>query len=112
LLLCAVALRPNLHSFGHAPRPPAPAAGTICPALAVWYRVQAFRVRWGLGAPPAGYMGSAGGGVVDTSRRKNSKKAFSVFLLPTPTPPSQNETHPIVQVSKNSKKYKKTPFGA
>lgn len=28
---------PNLHSFGHGP---APAAGTICPARPVWYRVQ------------------------------------------------------------------------
>nr|DAX00066.1 MAG TPA: hypothetical protein [Bacteriophage sp.] len=31
----------------------------------------------GLGSPPLGYIGRAGGGVVDTSRRKNSKKAFS-----------------------------------
>lgn len=30
----------------------------------------------GLGSPPLGYMGRAGGGVVDTSRRKNSKKTF------------------------------------
>nr|DAK97442.1 MAG TPA: hypothetical protein [Caudoviricetes sp.] len=30
----------------------------------------------GLGSPPAGYIGSAWGGVVDTSRRKNSKKTF------------------------------------
>jgi len=35
--------------------------------------------------------------------RKNKKR---------PTPPSQNETYLVVQVSKNSKKYKKTPFGA
>ena len=33
-------MRPYLLSFGHTPRPPAPAAGTICPAWPVWYRVQ------------------------------------------------------------------------
>ena len=131
-VLCAVALRPNLHSFGHTASLPAPppsrsisvssvrvcvpvrgvaclASGTACHAAC---RAQPVLVRWGLGSPPAGYMGRAGGGAVDTSRRKNSKKAFSTLLLPKPTPPSQNETHPIVQVSKNFKKYKKTPFGA
>lgn len=36
----------------------------------------------GLGSPPAGYTGRAGGGVVDTSRRKNSKKAFSLLTHP------------------------------
>nr|DAE34448.1 MAG TPA: hypothetical protein [Caudoviricetes sp.] len=35
------------------------------------------------------------------NHRKNKKR---------PTPPSQNETYLIVQVSKNSKKYKKTLF--
>nr|DAY97064.1 MAG TPA: DNA-directed RNA polymerase III subunit [Caudoviricetes sp.] len=40
------------------------------------------------------------------------KGVFSGFVLPTPTPPSQNETYLIVQVSKFSEKYKKTPFGA
>nr|DAE57022.1 MAG TPA: hypothetical protein [Caudoviricetes sp.] len=37
------------------------------------------------------------------NHRKNKKR---------PTPPLQNGIHLIVQVSKNSKKYKKTPFGA
>lgn len=31
---------PYLLSFGHTPRPPAPAAGTICSAWPVWYRAQ------------------------------------------------------------------------
>lgn len=62
---------------------------------------------------PAGYTGSAGGGV-GHARDKifQRKRRFSAFILPTPTPSSQNETSVIVQVSKNSKKYKKTPFGA
>ena len=48
------------------------------------------------------------GKVSPVSSDQNKKGTF----LPTPTPPSQNETYLIVQVSKNSKKYKKTPFGA
>nr|DAW07981.1 MAG TPA: hypothetical protein [Caudoviricetes sp.] len=31
---------PNLLSFGRTPRPPASRTVTICPAWAVWYRVQ------------------------------------------------------------------------
>ena len=60
---------------------------------------------------PAGHIGSAWGGA-GHARDKifQRKRRFSVFPLPTPTPSSQSETHPIVQVSKNSKKYKKTPF--
>ncbi len=40
------------------------------------------------------------------------KRRFSEFVLLTPTPPSQNETYLVVQVSKFSEKYKKAPFGA
>ena len=84
--------------------------GAACPASG---RVQSVRARWELGSPPAGYTGSAGGGV-GHARDKifQRKRRFQGFALPTPTPPSQNETYLIVQVSKNSKKYKKTPFGA
>lgn len=90
--------------FRTRPTPSSAAACAICKARAVWYRLQtgaacpAFGrvcralsgLLWfwhglrcavcsgalGLGSPPAGYMGRAGGGAVDTSRRKNSKKAF------------------------------------
>lgn len=59
----------------------------------------------GLGSPPLGYMGRAGGGVVDASRRKNSKKAF--FL---PTPSFLRKTpYPLLPISKISRKNKKTP---
>lgn len=86
------------------------ASGTACAAACA---VQPVRVRWGLGSPPEGYTGSAGGGA-GHARDKifQRKRRFSAFLLPTPTPPSQIQTNLIVQVSKNSKKYKKTPFGA
>lgn len=84
------------------------ASGTACAAAC---DVQAVRVRWGLGSPPAGYTGIAGGGV-GHARDKifQRKRRFSGFVLPTPTPPSQNKSYLIVQVSKNSEKYKKTPF--
>jgi hypothetical protein len=50
-------------------------------------------------------MGRAGGGV-GHARDKifQRKRRFLWFVLPTPTPPSQNETYLIVQVSKFSKK--------
>lgn len=41
--------------------------------------------------PPAGYMGRAGSGAVDTSRRKNSKKGVS----PSYPPPLFCAKHPI-----------------
>ena len=44
-----------------------------------------------LGSPPLGYMGRAGGGVVDTSRRKNSKKAFFGVPLANPHPTFTNQ---------------------
>nr|DAY84083.1 MAG TPA: hypothetical protein [Caudoviricetes sp.] len=52
-----------------------------------------FRVRWGLWSPPAGYTGNAGGGVVNTSRRKNSKKAFSGVRVAN-THPTFTKRHP------------------
>lgn len=61
----------------------------------------------GVGVSPAGYMGRAGGGVVDTSRRKNSKKAF-----PLPTKPLfsvQNTPTPIANL-KNSAQKQKDPY--
>lgn len=87
-----------------------PGFGTACHAACA---VQSVRVRCGLGSPPLGYMGRAGGGVVSRSISEAQEKGgFWGFVLPTPTPPLQNDTHPIVQVSKNFPKYKKTPFGA
>lgn len=61
--------------------------------------------RWGI-------QGEPGVGWSTLRVEKNSKKAFSAFLLSIPTPPSQIKTHLIVQVSKNSEKNKKTPYGA
>ena len=67
----------------------------------------------GLGSPPAGYTGSSGGGV-GHARDKifQRKRRFSWFVLLTPTSSSQTKPHLIVQVSKNSEKNKKTPYGA
>lgn len=59
-----------------------------------------------LGSPPLGYMGRAGGVAVDTSRRKNSKKAF---FLPTNHLFSAQNTPPLLPISKISRKNKKTP---
>jgi hypothetical protein len=80
------------------------ASGTACAAAC---GVQTVRVRWGLGSPPAGYMGRAGGWVVDTSRRKNSKKAFS-----SPTHPlfSAKNTPPHIVNLKNSAQKQKDPY--
>jgi len=76
----------------------------VCPAAC---RVPSFRVRWGLGSPPLGYMGRAGGGVVDTLRRKNSKKAFSI-----PTTPSflHKSPHPLLPISKIPPQKQKDPY--
>ena len=41
---------------------------------------------------------------------KIQKRCFSAFLLPTPTPSSQNETSVIVQVSKNFPQKQKDPY--
>lgn len=54
-----------------------------------------------------GIWGEPGVGVVDTSRRKNSKKAFS---MPThPIFSAKNTQHPPLPISKISRKNKKTP---
>ena len=60
-----------------------------------------------------GIQGAPGGGA-GHARDKifQRKRRFSGFLLLTPTPLSQIRIHPIVQVSKFSEKYKKTPLGA
>ena len=80
----------------------------VCPATCY---VQAVRVRWGAWVSTGGVYRQRRGGV-GHARDKifQRKRRFSWFVLLTPTPPSQNETYLIVQVSKNSKKYKKTPF--
>lgn len=62
--------------------------------------------RWGWGLHLWGIWGEPGGGVVDTSRRKNSKKAFS--LLTHPLFSAQNAP-PLLSISKISRKNKKTP---
>nr|DAF16059.1 MAG TPA: hypothetical protein [Caudoviricetes sp.] len=105
-----------------------------CPAWPVWYRVQtgaacpasgrvclyavscmacpaacavqSVRVRWGWQGSPVGYTGRAGGGVVDTLRRKNSKKAF---LFPTHPLFSAQNAPPLLSISKIPRKNKKTP---
>ena len=61
----------------------------------------------GLGSPPAGYMGRAGGVVVDTSRRKNSKKAF---LLSTHPLFSAQIAHPPIVNLKNFPQKQKDPY--
>lgn len=129
---------PYLHSFGRAAHSPAPAAILICPARPVLYRgrpvqrvqllggrsalalarpgsgaacdVQPVRVRWGLGLHRRGIWGEPGGGVVDTSRRKNSKKAFSGGCAAN-THPTFTKRHPsdcaILQIFR---KIQKDPF--
>lgn len=78
------------------------ASGTACPAACA---VQSVRVRWGLGLHLWGIWGEPGGGAVDTSRRKNSKKAF---FLPTPSF-LLKKPYPLLSISKISRKNKKTP---
>nr|DAQ34824.1 MAG TPA: hypothetical protein [Caudoviricetes sp.] len=76
-----------------------------CRGLCFWVRWPVL-LFWGWKLPPPlGYMGRAGGwGGQSLDFRSPRKRRFSAFILPTPTPPSQNETHLIVQVSKFSKK--------
>lgn len=76
-----------------------PGSGAACD-------VQPARVRWGLGLHLWGIWGEPGGGVVDASRRKNSKKAF---FLPTHPLFSAQNTPPPLPISKISRKNKKTP---
>lgn len=124
-----------VHFAGHIAGSPTPAAGTIylasnadrCSVSSFW----AGGLPWHLPAlvlvPPvmcslpgcAGGWGSTGGvyrerrwwGGSIVSVEKIQKRRFPWFVPPTPTPPSQIRTHPIVQVAKNSEKYKKAPFG-
>lgn len=90
-----------------------PALVLVCPGFgtscAFACRVQSFRVRWGLGLHRRGIWGEPGVGMVSPVSSEKNKKGLS---LPIPTPPSQIRTHPIVQVSKFSEKYKKAPLGA
>ena len=123
-----------VHFAGHIAGSPTPAAGTIylasnadrcsvpsvrtCVSCLVWSALLPVACccsgRAGVGGgAPEGYTGNAGGGGGSiVSVEKIQKRRFSGFVLPTPTPPLQNETYLIVQVSKNSEKNKKTPYGA
>lgn len=139
LLFLDTAHCPNLHSFGHAatpssPPPPSRSARRslsdigcrrcsvpsvrTCVSCLVWSALLPVACccsgRAGVGGgAPEGYTGNAGGGGGSiVSVEKIQKRRFSGFVLPTPTPPLQNETYLIVQVSKNSEKNKKTPYGA
>lgn len=78
------------------------ASGTACHAACA---VQSVRVRWGFGLHLWGIWGEPGGGAVDTSRRKNSKKAF---FLPTPSF-LLKKPYPLLSISKIPRKNKKTP---
>ena len=93
-----------------------------CSVSSVWACVSVRRVLHGLpcclrcavcsGAlwlwsPPAGYIGRAGGWAVDTSRRKNSKKAFSPPAHPLCS--AQNTPTPIVNL-KNFPQKQKDPY--
>lgn len=129
---------PNLLSFGHTahalqlrrrhdlPGAACPASGRACRCASCCVRSALHLARPTLLPVLCSPSGCAGGwglhlwgiwrepGVGRSTPRveKIQKRRFSAFLLPTPTPSSQNETSVIVQVSKNSEKYKKTPFGA
>lgn len=78
----------------------------LCVVRLVVCRVQSVRVCWGRGLHLWGIWGEPGGGVVDTSRRKNSKKAF---LLPTHPLFSAQNAPPLLSISKIPRKNKKTP---
>lgn len=81
-----------------------PGSGTACPAACV---VQPVRVRWGWGLHLGGMGPETRVEAVSPVSSDQNKKALS---LPTPALPSQTKTHLIVQVSKNSEKYKKVPL--
>ena len=77
------------------------ASGTAC---ATACDVQAVRVRWRVQGDTGGaYSRRPAPPGQSRHHRKNKKDQ---------PPPSQTKTHPIVQVSKNSKKYKKAPLWA
>lgn len=83
------------------------AFGTGCPAACA---VQSVRVCWGLGSPPAGYTGSAGGWVVDSLRRKNSKKAFSGGCAANTHPTFTNQNPSDCASLQKFQKIQKDPF--
>lgn len=64
----------------------------------------------GLGSPPAGYIGSAWGGVVDTSRRKNSKKAFFGVRAANTHPTFTNQNPSDCASLQKFRKIQKDPF--
>lgn len=87
-----------------------PGSGTACPATCA---VQSVRMRWGWGLHRRGIQAALGvGWVMPAIKFFKEKGVFRVSYCKLPTPPSQIRTHPIVQVSKNSEKNKKTPYGA
>lgn len=87
---------------------PRPGSGTACPAAC---DVQAVRVRWGLGSPPAGYIGSAGGGA-GHARDKifQRKRRFSGVVLPTHTPTSTKRNLSDCASLQKFQKIQKDPF--
>ena len=63
-----------------------------------------------LGSPPAGYTGSTGSGVVDTSRRKNSKKAFFGVRAANTHPTFTNQNPSDCASLQKFRKIQKDPF--
>ena len=79
------------------------ASGTACPAACA---AQSFRVRWGLGSPPAGYTAAAQPRPVSSAKNLQNKKG----VLSLPTPSFLRKTpYPPLPISKISRKNKKTP---
>ena len=83
------------------------ASGAACAAVC---RVHFVRVRWGLGSPPLGYMERAGGRAVDTSRRKNSKKAFFGVRAANTHPTFTNPNPSDCAILQKFQKIQKDPF--
>ena len=82
--------------------------GTACAASC---DVQAFRVRWGLWSPPAGYTGSAGGGA-GHARDKifQRKRRFSGVALQTTNPTFTNQNPSDCASLQKFQKIQKDPF--
>ena len=82
-----------------------PAAAPICQTRPAWYRVQAVRVRWGLGLHLWGIWGEPGVGWstprIEKIQKRRSLPTTPSFLLKTP--------YPLLSISKISRKNKKTP---
>lgn len=64
----------------------------------------------GLVSPPLGYIGRTGGGVVDTSRRKNSKKAFFGVRAANTHPTFTNQNPSDCASLQKFRKIQKDPF--